>query len=136
MRLEHRSERRTHLRTGHRTSVGESKEGSKRQCNIDKRGYYDGHQHVTFASIGRMRNNRERNGDDLRQTTTHVLRSVTGDGSANSGANISKNSGFGRKVRREAFGGLEVGRVQVLRTVREEVESSHLKAPIRGAPLY
>lgn len=47
----------------------------------------------------------------------------TSNRSANDGADIRHDGNLGRILGREALGPLEVGRVQVLRAVRQEVES-------------
>lgn len=60
---------------------------------------------------------------DPHETTAQVLRSVTSDDTAHNSSAVRNNGGLGRQLGGEELRGDEIGGVQILGTVREEVES-------------
>lgn len=60
-----------------------------------------------------------------RKPSSGELRDVSRNDSSRDGSTVSDDGRDGRLVRREALSRLEVGRVQILRSVRKEVEAGH-----------
>jgi hypothetical protein len=64
-------------------------------------------------------------GGHHRQSTSEVLRDVSSDDTSSDGSTVTRDRGEGCVAGTKSFSDVDVGRVEVLRSVTEEVKPSH-----------